>query len=654
MRSLKALLALLCVEGFAAVLWTFLTPSEGGHAVFLWLSRERIALFGLALLLWAASLGLSLRLWFYPSSLEAAHAWLDGLCLIGKQLGSLLIFLAVVPLSLLAALLAVVLTPPEYAVYRTLAPDTFPLLHSVVLGLLPILLFLILASLESAVYLGIHYRRALATREMWSWSRIGPALLGLCIAVLTVFYWLVLVFQLRFFVNNPAWYWKFEFVPFNSGDFVFLCVSLVLVFLAWWTLIVHRRILIGLLLLFMLGVFLQFGVGLMAGAGLASFQDRYFSSYHKTYISKAAQSTESILDSVSRYELLYGSRLFTNTKPPGLMAFYIALDHLLNGHPSSYSPDARYARLSGLVSYVYPLVAMGLIFATYAFARRYAPGRLDLVPVVVPFILAVCPNLVLFSLFPDQAIYPLFFLLGVVFIIITVRRQSVILAFLLGLFLYLMVFFAFTMLPLYPFALIYLALNDWHNRDHVRLGRAVWMAVALLAGTLLLYFAFRLFLNYDFLPRFEKTVLINHNFDFYLRVHRPIPTTPESFSTRLQQIIAAAWLNNVDFAAAVGFPVYLLFLVGAVRLLSRLFKRDAGPSDIILAALLFSFVVLILAGTAQGEVPRLWLFWLPWVVLLAALELESFAQRQPRMLLVLATVQIISIFLTFHFQDLRM
>ena len=74
----------------------------------------------------------------------------------------------------------------------------------------------------------------------------------------------------------------------------------------------------------------------------------------------------------------------------------------------------------------------------------------------------------------------------------------------------------------------------------------------------------------------------------------------------------------------------------------------------ILASLLLSFIVLNLAGTAQGEVPRLWLFWLPMVLFLASMEIVSYARRRPLIVLGLALTQIVTIVLTFHFQDLRM
>jgi hypothetical protein len=654
MRSLKGLLALFSVQALLALLWIFFTPSESGRAVILWLSRERLLLLGIAFLVWAALVAAAIFLQRSRIALGWAQARLDRFCLEHQQLGSLLIFLVVIPLLVLAASLRVAFNPLDYGAYRNWAPVTFPLVHSLAIVVLPLLLLFVLAALEFAAFLSVHYGQSVRDPGIWSWSRIGPPLLMLGTALLTLFYWLVLVFQLRFFVNNPAWYWKFDPVPLNRGDALFVLVSLLLLALAYWILILRRHIVGGLVLVFLLGLFLQFSVGLMSGGGFVSFQDRYFSTYHKTYISKATGSSASLLDTVRQYEQLYGSRSFTNTKPPGLMVFYTALDHMINGYPSLYSDEVRFGRLSGVISYAYPMIAMLMVFGVYAFARRHVPGRLGVVPGLASFLLVLCPNLVLFSLFPDQALYPLLFIFGAVFIISTIQRQSLPLALLLGLFLYMAVFFTFTMLPLYPFAFLYLALTWWLNRRDRRLSRQVWMALLIAVSTLLIYLLFRLFLNYDFLPRFAKTIAINHDFDFYLRIGRQPPASPESFPTRLTQIIAAAWLNNLDFAAALGFPLYILFVVQSVRLLTRLFKANVAPADIILAALLLSFIVLNLVGTAQGEVPRLWLFWLPLVVLLVALEIEALFERHPRVLVWLAFAQLVTIFLTFHFQDLRM
>jgi hypothetical protein len=516
------------------------------------------------------------------------------------------------------------------------------------------MLFALLLSLQTGFFLARRYRLALTSRETWAWQRLAPSLMLLLIAVATVLQWLILAFQLRFFVNIPAWYWKIDFRPFGFGDLAFVLVALVLLALIYWLLVLRKRIVIGLMLVFALGWFLQIGVGLMASDGFASMADRYFSTYHKAYVVRASENHFTILENIQRYEQIYGGDAFTNTKPPGLMTLYIGADQLINGYPSAYSDVARYERLSAFVTFGFPLIAMCMVVLLYAFARRGLRSASDLVPGVTPFLYVIAPAVALFSLFPDQAIYPLVFLLGVWLTVLVVRSGSIVWAFLLGLFLYCAVFFAFTMLPLYPFVGLYLLLDGWRDHARGRWRRQAWMALAVAAGTLALYLLFIVTLHYNFLPRFERTMSINHNFDFYLRVGRQPPGAPESLAARLGQIVNAAWVNNLDFAAGIGFPLYILFVVQAIRLVSRFLKAAASSGDIILLGMLASFVVLNLAGTAQGEVPRLWLFWLPMVVVLAAMELEPYAQKRPALLPVLAVTQLITIMLTFHFQDLRM
>jgi hypothetical protein len=652
MKRLKVLLVAACAQALAAASWIFFSRSESERAVILWFSPERLLLLIIALLVLVAVLAVAEAAWRSPALAASFHTWLDGLCLGERQLVPCLLAL-VVGVLLLAAMLAVAFLPTDYAFYGAWAPDTFPLLHSLAVATLPLQLLLAALGLEAAAYLGARYHAALFDRAFWSWRQLGRSLLALAIVALTLFNWLVLAFRLRFFKNNPAWYWSFDPLPFGRGDLLFLLGAAVLMAVAFWLLFIRRAVAPGLITLWALAVFLQFGVGLMSG-GLAGFEERYFTSYHRTYVSKAASSSAGLLQSVRQYEQLYGSDSFTETKPPGLMLFYTALDHAVNGYPAHYAADARYERLMAVISFVFPAFAAALVFALYAFARHYVPGPCGTVPDIAVFLLVLCPNFVLFSLFPDQALYPLLFLAGVALIAVVISRQFLLAAFLLGMLLYVAVFFAFTMLPLYPVAGTYLLLHYWSNRGALPLHRFLWMAVAIVLGSLCLYLLFRLVVGYDFFPRFARTMEINHRFDFYLRVGKPLPAGSESAATRLSQILGAAWLNNLDFAAAVGFAVYLLFLAGALGVVIRLFRGNPSPAQPVLTALIVGFIILNLAGTAQGEVPRLWLFWLPAVVLGAALELEPVVARHRWILPALAFAQLLTIFLTFHFQDLRM
>ncbi len=652
MRLIQRLLAGYCVEALIAAAWSFLALL--GNSTQPGPSPQRMVVLGIAILLWAALLLVTIAAWRAPAATESLQARLDRFCLHEERLVPLMAVLIATPAALLVGSWVLGHAPENYKFIRAGGPDTASLSRSFVIATLPIQALLGALALESAAFLGFRYRRELREPVSGSWRRLGMSLLLLGIGLLTVFYWLVLILQLRIFKNIPAWYWKLRVIALGPGDILFLLGALVLLGLAYWALILRRQVPAGIVLAFLLGLFLQFGVGWMSGGGFTAFQDRYFSTYHSTYVAKAAASSASLLDTLRQYEALYGARSFTETKPPGLMLFYTALAHAVNGSPSEYSLDARYQRLAAVVSYGFPVLAMTLVFALYALARRYIPGRCGLVPGLSALLLVLCPNFILFSLFPDQALYPLVFLLGVVLIIVTVQRQSLVLSLVLGMFLYGSVFFAFTMLPLYVFAGLYLTLHLWLNRRELRMGRSVLMALAISLGTAVLYVLLRAFLGYDFFPRFAKTMTINHNFDFYIRVGQPVPSAPESLVTRLSQIARAAWFNSLDFGATVGFLIYALFLIQGIRLLVRLRNDSASSSEGILAALFLSFVVLNLAGTAQGEVPRLWLFWLPMVVIGAALEIEQAVARRPWLVLVLAGMQLITLFLTFHFQDLRM
>ncbi|HEY5902913.1 MAG TPA: hypothetical protein VIU39_10195 [Anaerolineales bacterium] len=654
MTALLVLLAILDLEALASFLWVFFTPSESGQGVFLWLSPQRLALAAVLFLVFIALLAITVLVLRFRTGAERGLARLDDYLVKRRLLAPTIILLPLAALIIGIAALAVLTTPLDYESYRRLAPDTFPTLYAVVIQGLPVVLLIIALLSETAIFLAWRYPRVLPESRLWAWDNIGPALLLGLISILTLFHWLVLAFQLRFFVNLPAWYWIFDPVPFGVGDLWFALIALVLLAASYWLLFVRPRVAVVLVVLAVLAWFLQMGVGLMGGSGLATLRERYFTTYHQAYILKASESALSIVESIRQYETVYGSSPFTSTKPPGLMAFYIGLDHLVNGFPSTYDNAARYERLSNVVVWAFPVLAACAVFLMYVFSRRLLQDVPEFVQRLAALLYVLAPSVALFTFFADQAVYPLVFLLGVWFTVVAVRRHSLAWSLLVGAVLYAAVFFAFTMLPLYPFAGIYMLLHWRRAKPGRRLQGFLLSALAIAAGTLVLHALSLTLLNYNVLPRFERTMAINHNFDFYLRVGQQPPGVPEPLGVRLVQIAKAAWLNNLDFAVAIGFPIYVLFLVQAARRLWRFFKDRMDTGDITLLALLVSFIVLNLAGTAQGEVPRLWLFWLPMVALFAAFELEPHLQKRPHWLIGLGVVQLVTLMLTFHFQDLRM
>jgi len=56
-------------------------------------------------------------------------------------------------------------------------------------------------------------------------------------------------------------------------------------------------------------------------------------------------------------------------------------------------------------------------------------------------------------------------------------------------------------------------------------------------------------------------------------------------------------------------------------------------------------------GQMQGEAARLWMFWVPMVVSFAGFELYSHFHRKNLVVYLVVTLQFITIWMTFMFQD---
>ena len=183
MKPVRALVTLFCVQGLAACLWTFFTPSEIRSGAFLWFSIPRLLLAILAFGAFLALVVLALYAWRSSRLADQISQTLDRWCVDEKQLGALLLPLIVVPVLASAGLWLVLRTPGEFSAYRAWAPDTFPLLQTVLRAILPLLGLLLISSLESAAYLGWRYRSRLKAAESWSRTRVSSSFILLLIVL---------------------------------------------------------------------------------------------------------------------------------------------------------------------------------------------------------------------------------------------------------------------------------------------------------------------------------------------------------------------------------------------------------------------------------------------------------------------------------------
>jgi hypothetical protein len=651
-KFIKQHLTLQVLQTALAFLWIFFTRTDNTSTFFLWFSKSnflQLLIVSALLLLFLAAL-----VWLSRSvHAEELPLRLDQFLIEKRRLIPVLIVLLAFVSVLISVVAAIVRTPVIESHYGLGASATFPVLHTLTMRSIPLLSLIILASIECILLLVYLYRKQVVLRTMWSIELIAPTIVAVALVLFTLAHWLILALQLRTLTINPAWYWAIESKPFSIRDLFYLLPVLVLLGLTVWLIASANKAAYALIVIFILGWWLQIGIGFLEGSGMHSLQARYFNTYHRTYPYFASQNHSTTLTMMRSYEETLTKSLFTSTKPPGLMAFYFTLERIVNGNPrnSLLPDDVRLSRLSNVITLAFPFAAASMVVMIYAFSRQFLTNADPCLPTVL-YVLS--PNIVMFSLFVDQAVYPILFLVGAWLVFSLLKRDSLVLAFLVGLALYLLAFITFAMLPLFPVAGIFLALLWWQKPDLFPLMRQVKTGISLLIGVTSSYWLLRWIFNYDFFTRFSKTVQINHNFDFYSRVGLTPPVSPEPIGVRIHQILHAAWWNNLEFATAAGVVVYLLFLMYAIRLVVRLFRRHANPSELVLSSFFLAFVVLNAAGSIQGEVARLWMFWMPMVVVFAAQEVVHWTKKSPPLLTALFLTQVLTILLTYHFQEFRM
>jgi hypothetical protein len=399
-----------------------------------------------------------------------------------------------------------------------------------------------------------------------------------------------------------------------------------------------------------LGYVFQLGFGFVEGQGYEYIRRKYTDSYHRAYANIAAADLNDPLVVVREYEQRYGQQMFPSTKPPGVVLFYILLEDVVNTASPEQTVDERFLSLTRFMALVFPFVAILVVGIIYMFTRQLVDPESAIVPAILYLFI---PSVILIPMFLDQVLYPLLFMGGILLLWYVVIKQSILLAFAAGIYIYCVVFFTFAMAPLLPFFVLLVGLDYLLNRKKRRFVQPVLLFVVLGLGILVALISFRLFLNYDILLRYETANRVVRNFDFVLRTGGTMTDVLATTAIRptVGQILRAALMNNLEFATALGIPVYLLFLWGVVATVTRLVRRRVTDSDIVLGALFFAFLALNLYGQMLGEAARLWIYWVPMVVIFAGLELVRTFRRTELAIYLVITLQLITIWMTFMFQD---
>jgi hypothetical protein len=623
-QLIQIFFSLTAAEGLVALILLFQVASEESNSWLFGYSRSRILLGGLFLFVTLCFIYLSIRSFVRDTWLEKLREKADQRIHPGDNL--LILSTALIGVLLFELFLGILLNSQFSENLHTLGA-IFRRSES-------IFYWFSILSLQVFLLLWLIYYDRFKKKRFYRPQKILQVVMIQSSVLLCGFQWIVFISQDALFTAIPGWYWQYFPKAPSSTDLLFLPILIICIISMRFILHAKNAALRNLLLIMACGYFLQIGFGFIEGEGYESIRKKFMDSGHNQYATHASDDPF-LIDIISNYENIYTVNYILGTKPPGGMVLYFASQKLSNVIDQDPSFAGRYARLTKLATFLYPILSILVVVVIYLLAKK----SLELENPIHPAVLYIfCPSIILMVLQLDQFLYPLLFSSGILLTEFALKKNSFLLALVTGFLIYLAVFMSFSLLPLASMALIWVAIDTLRRKDASQILHGVKIASGIIVGILVLYFSFLSVMNYDAILRYQNA----------LSWHKTI----KIFEPGLKSLANAFLINNIEFVFWTGIPIFLLFLLRSVKGIFALVKGNGKRSDWFLIAFLINFTALNVFGQTRSEVGRLWLFLVPVIVVYAAEELyDLFKGNSKCMVLILISLQLLTTMVTFKFQD---
>ncbi|MCJ7624694.1 MAG: hypothetical protein MUO76_14425 [Anaerolineaceae bacterium] len=494
-----------------------------------------------------------------------------------------------------------------------------------------VLIWWLLIMFQAVVLLAVNFWHFFSRKASYKFPVIFKTIVILFLLDLSIYHWMILIFQIQSLVSIPYWTWYFH--EKEANVLIFLLLILISFFVVKQVLKKQQSHKSSLVLLILLGYVIQVGFGFIEGMGFESLREKSISAGHVKYLEYAVDNPL-LSDALFNYEQAFGWDIFLGTKPPGIMIFYILDQKLSNSINPVNGYQARFDRLSRFNAYLFPLLTFLGLIALFLVSKSLMTEDDAIFPCIMFLFL---PNIILMPLELDQVLFPTLFMLGVFMTWKTIQTQSLKWAFFTGIMIYLAIFFTFALLPLLPLSFLWIGLEHLRTHSFRKLDKVVKIILMVSAGIILIFFLFQFILNYDLLLRYNNA----------MGIHRMLM----NFEPGFDQILEAFRLNNLEIASWIGFPIALLFILRVGNTVIAFIRKNASYLDGLTAAFVITYLLLNFIGQTRGEVGRLWLFMTPLFSLFAAAEIVRLFKNKNMMTMYVLSLQFITIFITFKFQD---
>jgi len=639
-RLSKIILAASTVEGIIVLVFLFREPSKSAISRWFVFSSQRAVLGLVALLVMAPLAVLTWKAWRKPGWIEDKLGRLERW--LAEKNGCVPLLFGVGILGLAAAGMVVLfrtgLAEGLLAFIKHAYPGTGPAGLMLQQGgydrLEPLLVWLVLLCGQGLVILLAGYPHIIS--EKWKSGAIGKAFFITLILAATLAHWVILSFQMDVFFRIPGWKWYFYKEVFRPSHLLFIPILLAVVAGVWYVVRSTGHAWRKLALLIVLGYVLQVGMGFVQGQGYESIRLKYADSVFNGY-AKVAAAEPGLVDTLTHYESLYQQDHYLGTKPPGTLLPYFLTEKVAQVIMPAAKAAGRFTNLTMLGAYVFPAIAMLVLPVLYLFSKKLL-GQSD--EAVLPAVLYItCANVVLIPTYMDQVLYPLVAMLILLLLYFAIQRQSILLAVAVGAACNLAIYLTFSLTPLIPLAGLWLVIDYLMHRKERKLLKTAWLALGMAAGWGVVFLILWAALNYNFFLRFPNAI-VNH------RTTMDVVGMPS-----LQQMLGYSFLNTVEFLVWTGIPLAIIFISVLVKMVRAFVQKKVTPLHGLMGAFIITFLALGLLGQTRGEVMRLWLFFVPLVCLFIAQDVSEMFKRRQWGFLFLTLLQLVTLFLTFKFQD---
>lgn len=623
LRKITSFLFVLLIQTVIILSFLLRSPSEPGRAILLGFSSVKIFLFSINFFALIILTTILITTKTSPSIMEKGFSRIK--VFINNSIGGYLVFgsMAVSNLILLSGLFALLT--------GTISTDQHSELFRIFINSLPFITYWWVLSIEIFIFLTL----------TWGWdlnlfdvsektSRLiksrGFTIFWIaCITITGVFHWLILIFNWPLFDLIPFWYWQ---TISKTNPTSWLIIPLVLLLFVGYYLLQSTFLSNSkkTLLVMLIGYLMMIGFTAIEGDPYQVLYDKRYISGHRSYIAVAARN-EGGQEFLYDYESALGHDRFYATKPPGVYMLYRSL----LGIGSVIFPVETYEQKYDAINHTSMLLLPLFALATTIFVEKLTRTFTDINPANLPgYLLIIIPNFLLLTVTIDQSIIPFLFTSGLLLGILAINKKSFWLSLIFGLFLYIGLYFSFSLLPLVPLLGLWIVLEifrDWKTYNFNALRKFV---LGSLSGFAILFLFFLLVFNYSPLARYQSAIAVHE-------MQRYLPTT---ISNYLDMYL----LNNVEMATWIGFPLAVTSIMAISVSAINLFWGKWKSIDSMALAFTGTYLFVNHFSNTLSEVGRLWIFFVPLICIITADFLQNRMQKKSYMLFFLL-LQLITAFM---------